>query len=197
MTANTSFTIAVIPGDGIGQEVVPPAIEVIEAARAKIGGFELVYETLQMGAGHFRDTGVDMPEETFERIKSADAILLGAIGLPDVRHEDGTEISPHLRIREELGLYAGVRPIKAYPNSPARLSDPRAADIDIVIIRESTEGLFHTQGRGEILDDAEARETLLITRSTCEKLFDFSFRLAQRRKARGRPGKVTCVDKAN
>jgi len=197
MTANTSFTIAVVPGDGIGLEVVPAAIEVLEAARAKVGGFELVYETLPMGAGHYHDTGVDMPEETFERIKSADTILLGAIGLPDVRNEDGTEISPHLRIREELGLYAGVRPIKAYPNSPARLSDPRAADIDLVIVRESTEGLFHSQGRGEVIDDKEASETLKITRATCEKLFDFSFRLAQRRKARGKPGKVTCVDKAN
>lgn len=197
MSSNTQFTIAVLPGDGIGQEVIPAAIRVAEAARAKAGGFEVTYETLPAGAGHYRDTGVDMPDETLEKARAADAILLGAIGLPDIRKEDGTEISPHLRIREELGLYAGVRPVKAYPNTPARLADPRAASIDMVIIRESTEGLFYTQGRGEVIGDTEARETLRLTRDTCEKLFDFSFRLAQKRKARGKPGKVTCVDKAN
>ena len=197
MSSNTRFNIAVLPGDGVGQEVIPAAIRVIEAARAKSGGFELHYETLPAGAGHFRDTGIDMPEETLAKVKSADAILLGAIGLPDVRHDDGTEISPHLRIREELGLYAGVRPVKAYPNTPARLADPRSGSIDMVIVRESTEGLFFTQGRGELIGDREARETLRITRQTCEKLFDFSFRLAEKRRARGKPGKVTCVDKAN
>ena len=197
MAPNNRFNIAVLPGDGIGQEVIPAAIRIAEAARAKVGGFELQYETLPAGAGHYRDTGIDMPDATLEKLKAADAILLGAIGLPDVRHDDGTEISPHLRIREELGLYAGVRPVKAYPNTPARLADPRGGSIDMVIIRESTEGLFYTQGRGEVIGDQEARETLRITRETCEKLFDFSFRLAQKRKARGKPGKVTCVDKAN
>ena len=132
------------------------------------------------GAGHYRDTGIDMSEETLEKARAADAILLGAIGLPDIRNEDGTEISPHLRIREELGLYAGVRPVKAYPNTPARLADPRAGSIDMVIVRESTEGLFFTQGRGEVIGNREARETLRLTRDTCEKLFDFSFRLAQK-----------------
>lgn len=197
MASNTRYSIAVIPGDGIGQEVIPAAIGVIEAARERVGGFELAYETLPMGAGHYRDTGVEMPDETLEKAKAADAIFLGAIGLPDVRRPDGTEISPHLVIREELGLYAGVRPVKAYPNAPVLLADPRAADIDFVIIRESSEGLFHTQGRGDVVDDREARETLLVTRETCEKLFDFSFRLAQKRKARGNPGRLTCVDKAN
>lgn len=197
MASNTRYSIAVIPGDGIGQEVIPAALDVIEAARERVGGFELDFETLPMGAGHYRDTGVEMPDETLEKAKAADAIFLGAIGLPDVRRPDGTEISPHLVIREELGLYAGVRPVKAYPNAPVLLADPRAADIDFVIIRESSEGLFHTQGRGEVVDDREARETLLVTRETCEKLFDFSFRLAQKRKARGNPGQVTCVDKAN
>lgn len=197
MSTNSQFKIAVLPGDGIGQEVIPAAIDIVECARARTGGFDLNFDTLPMGAGCYRDTGEDMPNDTFDKVKDADAILMGAIGLPDVRYEDGTEISPHLRIREELGLYAGVRPVKAYPNSPARLSDPKAQDIDLVIVRESTEGLFYTHGRGEVIDDTEARETLRITRATSEKLFDFSFRLAQRRKDRGGQGRVTCVDKAN
>jgi 3-isopropylmalate dehydrogenase len=123
---------------------------------------------------------------------------MGAMGWPDVRHPDGTEISPHLRLREEFELYAGVRPVKAFANTPRRLLDERAAGIDLVILRESTEGLFYTQGKGELINDQEARETLRITRSTTEKLCDAAFRIARRRKAKNpAKGLVTCVDKAN
>jgi 3-isopropylmalate dehydrogenase len=189
--------IAVLPGDGIGVEVIAAATAVLRAAEAKVGGFSLDLEELPAGAGCYRDSGQDMPDETFEKVKRADAVLLGAIGLPDVRYADGTEISPHLRIRDALGLYAGVRPVRAYPNIPRRLADPRAENIDLVVLRESTEGLFFTHGRGEVIGDSEARETLRITRATSEKLFDFAFRLAAKRKASGRGGTVTCVDKAN
>jgi 3-isopropylmalate dehydrogenase len=97
-------------------------------------------------------------------------------------------------------LYAGVRPVKAYPNAPRRLADPRAAEIDLVVLRESTEGLFYsaaTHGRIEVIGDQEVRDILRITRPVTEKLHDFAFRLAQKRKARGGKGRVTCVDKAN
>jgi 3-isopropylmalate dehydrogenase len=93
-----------------------------------------------------------------------------------------------------------VRPVKAYPNIPQRLADPRAAGIDCVILRESTEGLFYsaaTHERSQIIGDEEVRDTLSITRRTSEKLHDFAFRLARKRKARGGQGRVTCVDKAN
>jgi 3-isopropylmalate dehydrogenase len=97
-------------------------------------------------------------------------------------------------------LYAGVRPIKAYPNAPQRLADPRAAGIDLVVLRESTEGLFYSaavHGRSEVVNDDEVRDILRITRPTTEKLHDFAFNLARKRKARGGKGRVTCVDKAN
>jgi 3-isopropylmalate dehydrogenase len=126
-----------------------------------------------------------------------DAILLGAIGDPKIRHANGTEISPHLRIRTRFGLCAGLRPAKAYPNTPRRLHDERAADIDLVVVRESTEGLFNTALIGDVVDDREATEIMKITRPVCEQLFDAAFALARRRKARGGKGKVTCVDKAN
>ncbi len=77
------------------------------------------------------------------------------------------------------------------------LADPRAAAIDFVVIRESTEGLFASRGRGELIGDREARDTMVITREASERVHDFAFRLAERRKTRGRPGRVTCVDKAN
>ena len=197
MSKPRSLKIAVVPGDGIGPEVIAAAIAVLRAAEEKVGGFVLNLKELAAGAEYYRRSGEDISREAFEKVKAADAILLGAIGLPTIRYPDGTEISPHLRIRDTLGLYAGVRPVRAYPHIPRRLADERAAAIDLVILRESTEGLFFSHGRGEILADQEARETLRITRATSEKLFDFAFRLAARRKALGRGGKVTCVDKAN
>ncbi len=195
----TDVTIAVIRGDGIGIEVTDAALAVVDAALGRAGG-AVHYEYLDAGAGYFREHGSDVAPGVERRLESVDAIFLGAIGLPAVRHADGTEISPHLRWRDQLGLYAGVRPVKAYPNAPRRLADPRAADIDLVILRESTEGLFYSAAvhdRSVVIDDVEVRDTLRITRATTERLHDFAFRLARRRRERGGKGRVTCVDKAN
>jgi 3-isopropylmalate dehydrogenase len=127
----------------------------------------------------------------------ADAILFGAMGLPDVRGADGTEIIPQLDLRFHFGLYAGVRPCRRLKGTPSPLADPRADEIDFVIVRESTEGLFASRGRGRVEGDQVATDTMVITRDVCERLFDFSFRLAERRRSRGAAGRVTCVDKAN
>ncbi len=195
-----SLTIARIPGDGIGVDILEAASLIVDRAVAKAGLPALTYAHIDAGAGYFKETGRDIEPGGEERAGQADAIFLGAIGLPSVRQADGTEIAPHLRLRDIYGLYAGVRPVRAYPNAPQRLADPRAAEIDLVILRESTEGLFYsaaTHGRSLVVADREARDTLLITRETTEKLHHFGFRLAEKRKARGRPGKITCVDKAN
>ena len=197
MSSNRRFHVAVMPGDGIGTEVMDAALTVLEAALGGGAGFALDFEHLTAGAGAWRDTGTAMSQETFERAKAADAILLGAMGLPDVRYADGTEIAPQLDLRFRLGLYAGVRPVRALPGGARPLADPRGADIDLVIVRESTEGLFASRGKGVVEDDRVARDTMVITRETCERLFDAGFRLARRRKARGGRGKVTCVDKSN
>ena len=197
MMSNRRFRIAVMPGDGIGPEVTGAALAVLDAALGKDTAFTLEYEHLAAGAAAWRDTGCAMSEEVFERAKAADAILLGAMGLPEVRHEDGTEIAPQLDLRFRLGLYAGVRPVRALPGGARPLSDPRGAGIDLVIVRESTEGLFASRGKGTVEDDRVARDTMVITRETCERLFDASFRLAARRRARGGRGRVTCVDKSN
>ncbi|WP_147125398.1 isocitrate/isopropylmalate dehydrogenase family protein [Shimia ponticola] len=191
--------IAVIKGDGIGVDVTDAALACVDAAIAATGAPALTYDPVNAGAGYFAETGQDIEPGGEDRCAGADAIFLGAIGLPSIRHADGTEISPHLRLRDRFGLYAGVRPVKAYPNAPQRLADPRAAGIDMIILRESTEGLFYSaaaHGRSDIRED-EVRDTLRITRATTEKLHRFGFRLAQRRKSRGKQGKLTCVDKAN
>ena len=194
-----SFRIAVLPGDGIGTEITPRCLELLERAAARAGGPGLSFETLAGGAGHYRETGLSMPKETRAVAARADAILLCAMGLPEVRYPDGREIAPQLELRFEYGLYAGVRPVRPIPGVRPILADPRAHEIDYVIVRESTEGLFAPQAPGEIIEDREARETLVLTRPTCEKLYDFCFRLAAERARPGAPRdpKVTHVDKAN
>jgi 3-isopropylmalate dehydrogenase len=195
---NTTLRICSLPGDGIGREIVPPALALIERMQKKLGGFEIkVEERLDCGAAYYKESGEDCSAAAFEAARNADAILLGAMGLPSVRLPSGTEIAPHLRMREEFGLFAGVRPVKAYPGTPRRLLDERSTSIDLIVLRESTEGLFFSQGRGEVIGDSEARETLRITRKTTENLCDTAFKLARRRMARGGKGRVTCVDKAN
>lgn len=192
--------VALIKGDGIGVDVAEAAIAVVDAAVAATGVPALTYDEIRAGARYFDETRRDIETGGESRAGEADAIFLGAIGLPSVRHSDGTEIGPHLRLRDIFGLYAGVRPVKAYPNAPQRLADPRAAAIDMIILRESTEGLFYSAAvhkRTEVIGDAEARDILRITRATTEKLMHFGFKLAQKRRARGKPGRLTCVDKAN
>jgi 3-isopropylmalate dehydrogenase len=196
MAKENTVRIAVLPGDGIGREVTTAALAVLEPL-AKRHSLGLSTETLPAGAFHYRETGEALPEDTFRRAEAADAILLGAMGWPGIRYPDGTEIAPQLDLRFRLELYAGVRPVRAIPGVPVALADPRARETDFVILRESTEGLFHSRGRGTVTADM-AEETLRITRATTEKLSRFAFRLAERRAERlGRRGTVTLVDKAN
>ena len=193
-----AFSICVLPGDGIGVDVIEAAMPILEKV-CRNADFTLNYESHKAGAQHYKDSGEALPEATLEAARAADAILFGAMGWPEIRYPDGTEIAPQLDLRFELELYAGVRPARAIPGVKLPLADPRAAKIDLVLIRESTEGLFASRGKGTVnADDTEARDTMVITRAGSERVHDFAFRLAQRRKAqRGTPGRVTCVDKAN
>jgi 3-isopropylmalate dehydrogenase len=191
------FRIATLAGDGIGPEVMAPALTVLDQVQADVGGFRLEYEAHPAGAGCYRDTGEALPASTLTACQNADAILLAAMGLPSVRTPDGTEITPQIDLRIHLGLYAGVRPVRSLPGLAPVLANPRAAKLDFVLIRESTEGLFASKDRGIVLNDAVATETLVLTRPTTERLCDFAFRLARKRKAQGHPGLCTCVDKAN
>jgi 3-isopropylmalate dehydrogenase len=196
-TNEKTFDVAVLPGDGIGIEVMEAALAVLRAAEEKIGGYKLTATTLPAGALHYRDTGEAMPQATWDACEAADAILLGAIGWPEIRYPDGTEIIAQVDLRIRFGLYAGVRPIRAIPGRKPVLADPRAADIDFVLVRESTEGLFAGMHSGTVEDDRAAHNTMTITRDVSERLFDFSFNLARRRKEQGYKGRLTLVDKAN
>ncbi len=196
MSANNALHIAVLGGDGIGPEVMAPALEILRKIEAK-AGLAFRFTEAPAGANHYRETGKSMPEQTIRLCEEADAILLGACGLPSVRYPDNTEIAPQIELRFHFDLYAGVRPARLIPGVPSPINGAEQRGIDLVVIRESTEGLFASMGKGVVTHD-EARETLVITRKTSERLFEFSFRLAARRKARGHAnGGLTCVDKAN
>ena len=190
------LTVVVLPGDGIGREVMAPCLPLLDRAIELAGGPPLRFESHDIGAGRFLRTGVAFPDEAMEAARAADAILLGAMGLPNVRYADNTEIAPQIDLRERLNLYAGVRPIRLLPGAPTPLSDPRARTLDAVLVRESTEGLFFAR-QAHRRSETEAFDTMRISRDVSERLFAFAFTLARRRKATGRPGKVTCVDKAN
>ncbi|MEM7059359.1 MAG: isocitrate/isopropylmalate family dehydrogenase [Pseudomonadota bacterium] len=194
MSNISDYHIAVLPGDGIGTEIMMPCLALVNKAAARVGGVSFNFDTLDCGAAYYRDQGISMPEATRKIAGEADAILLAAMGLPEVRYPDGREIAPQLELRFDFGLFAGVRPVRPIPGVKPVLADARTHDVDYVIVRESTEGLFAPWTEGEIIADREARETLALTRDTSEKLYEFCFDLArQRDKAK----KVTQVDKAN
>ena len=195
MSANNALHIAVLAGDGIGPEVMAPALEILRKVEAK-SDLKFQFTEAPGGANHYRETGKSMQYSTVRLCDEADAILLGACGLPSVRYPDNTEIMPQVELRFLFDLYAGVRPARLIPGVPSPIVGADQRGVDLVVIRESTEGLFASMGKGVITHE-DARETLVITRKTSERLFEFSFKLAERRKARGRPGALTCVDKAN
>ena len=195
MSANNAFHVAVLAGDGIGPEVMAPALEILRKIEAK-SGLSFRFTDAPAGAGHYKETGKSMPDSTIRLCEEADAILLGACGLPSVRYPDNTEIAPQIELRIIFDLYAGVRPARLIPGVPSPIVGADQRGIDLVVIRESTEGLFASMGKGVVTHE-EARETLVITRKTSKRLFEFSFKLAERRKKRGRQGALSCVDKAN
>ncbi len=198
MNQPTPYTIAVFPGDGIGPEVMQPCLDIIHTACELAGAAGVKTDHVEAGAVTYQQTGSALPDSALATAKQADAILLAAMGDPAIRYPDGTEITPQLNLRFELGLFAGIRPVRSIPGVKGPLRDPRADALDIVLVRESIEGLFAPEAKGEQFEDSSATETLLITRDVSERLFSKAFQLnAARQKAgRGR-NRVTCVDKAN
>jgi len=182
------YTIAVLGGDGIGPEVMDVAVSVLDAA------VDLEYRRYRAGAGLYRDTGEAITADTMRAIAEADAILFGAMGLPDVRKPDGTEITPQLDMREKFHLFASLRPVHLMPGVPPTVHAP---DVDILVIRETTEGLFAGRLDPPSTDPDSESDRLTITRATSEQLFELAFEQAHARRRTGRPGHVTLLDKAN
>lgn len=195
-----TYRVALLPGDGIGPETMAATRIVLDKLPALFPDLKLSFTSHRAGAELFRETGETLPAAVLEDCLAADAVLLAAIGLPDVRHADGTEVQPTMMVglRRALGLHSAVRPIKLYAGAPCPLRDT-GPGIDFVIVRENLEGLFASFGGGCVVGDEVATDTLVVTRQGTTKVVDFAFRLAQRRRGRPSDGKrmVTCVDKAN
>ena len=165
-------------------QAAPLALQSVKEVLRKIearSDLKFRFTEAPAGANHYRETGKSMPDSTIRLCEEADAILLGACGLPSVRYPDNTEIMPQVELRFHFDLYAGVRPARLIPGVPSPIVGADQKGIDMVVIRESTEGLFASMGKGVVTHE-DARETLVITRKTSERLFEFSFRLAERRK---------------
>jgi 3-isopropylmalate dehydrogenase len=190
LNSRRTFRIAVLPGDGIGPEVIAEGIKILRAVEGCLGEIEFHLEQFSVGAGEYLRGGDPLPEAAFQGIREHDAILLGAMGLPDVRRPNGVEIAPQLDLRERLDLYCGLRPVRLYHPCHSPLKAP--GSIDFLLIRESTEGLFSSRKQTLAPYAAEATDTLRVTRHTSERLFRAAFRLARERRRR-----VTLVDKAN
>ena len=188
------FHIAVLPGDGIGPEVVAAGLEVLRAAAARLDGVGFEFEFHSVGAGEFLKNGHPLPAATVAGIRRADAILLGAMGLPGVRWPSGLEMTPQIDIREQLDLYNGVRPIKLHHESHSPLKDCGGAGrpIDFVIVRENCEGLFSARLAPRPPGRDFETDTLTVTRRGATRICRAAFRLARTRRHH-----VTLVDKAN
>ena len=187
-----TLRIALLPGDGIGPEVIHQAVRVLDAVQSRRIAPPLEYEEFSVGAGEYQRGGDPLPSAVFDRLREFDAILLGAMGLPGVRWPDGREMTPQLDLRERLDLYCGLRPIYLFHALDSPLRDRPAGSIDFLLVRESTEGLF--AARCAPLDPSgnHAEDTLRITRAGAERVVRAAFRAALSRRRH-----VTLVDKAN
>ena len=190
--------VVVIRGDGIGPELVAVTLEVLEAVQLHLGGFRLGLDFHEAGAGLFEREGTNLRPESFEAIRAADATLKGPVGLPQVRRPDGTEAGLLGGVlRTGLDTYANLRPVRLLPGVEAPIK-AEPGQIDYVIVRENTEGLYLSRGKGVGTTEAMA-DTMLITRKGTERVTRHAFELARSRSGAPEDGRsrVTCVDKSN
>ncbi len=202
-----AFKIVLLAGDGVGPEVMREAMKVLKAVESAYGlSFDL--SPYPCGGQHYLDIGEEWPDGTFEACKSADAILLGAVGLPQAILPNGeiAGIGVVFGLRFGLDLFANVRPTKLYANVLHKVHGGfkqvwEPGKVDLVIVRENTEGLY-TPTRG-FLDRGGVRElavdSRVITRKGAERVIRFAFELSKLRKGAPIDGtrRVTCVDKSN
>lgn len=189
-----SFNIVVLGGDGIGPEVCDQAVRLIETIGPSLADVKLNLQPHSIGVGEYLNSGEALPETAFAACQAADAILLGAMGIPSVRYPDGTEIAPQLDLRERLQLFGGVRPIRLYHGDDTPLKNYGAGEIDFVILRESTEGLFYGRKAVADLDADYSSNEMRITRKGAERVCRMAFEIARQR---NRKKKVSLIDKAN
>ena len=201
-------TIAVLPGDGVGPEVINQAILVLKIVSKKFH-HEFVFKRGLIGAAAIDKIGNPLPDETLQLCKSSDAVLFGAIGDPKYDNDPTLKIRPEqglLKLRKSLGLYANIRPIQVFEKliskSPLKgdilNSHMSSGKVDFVVIRELVGGIYFGK-RGRKKNGTVAYDTCTYSKGEIERVAKFAFELAETRlhQGFGGQGKITVVDKAN
>ncbi|HYS99885.1 MAG TPA: isocitrate/isopropylmalate dehydrogenase family protein [Thermoplasmata archaeon] len=202
-----ALKVVLLPGDGVGPEVMREGVKVLKAVEMAYGlSFDLV--PYPCGGQHYLETGEEWPDGAFDACKAADAIVLGAVGMPEAILPNGeiAGVGVVFGLRFGLDLYANVRPTKLYPNVRHKIHDGfkqvwDPGKVDFVIVRENTEGLY-TPARGYLERGGTkelAVDSRIITRKGAERVIRFAFELSKQRNgaAGDKKRRVTCVDKSN
>jgi tartrate dehydrogenase/decarboxylase/D-malate dehydrogenase len=190
-----TFKLAVIPGDGIGNEVMDEGLKVLKAYGAARGGVQFETTHFPWGCEYYLKTGEMMPENGLEILKDFDAILLGAVGYPNVPDH----VSLHgllIKIRQGFNQYINLRPVRLLPGAPCPLKNKGPEDINFVVVRENVEGEYADVGGFRFVGRPEeiAIQTSVFTRKNTEKVMDYAFDLTVQRGGRK---KLTNVTKSN
>ncbi|MGH6912820.1 MAG: tartrate dehydrogenase [Geminicoccales bacterium] len=190
----SSHRIAVIPGDGIGQEVIAAGAQVLNALAAREPGLALELQTFDWGSNYYRAHGRMMPDDGLDQLRGFDAIYFGAVGAPDIR-DDVTLWGLRLAICQGFDQYANVRPARLLRGVASPLRGVATGELDWIVVRENTEGEYAGSGgrvhRG--LPEEVGLETAVFTRTGCRRIMRFAFGLARSRPRRH----LTLVTKSN
>lgn len=186
------YKIAAVNGDGIGNEIVPAGMEVLQAT-AKKHNFNITSETYHYGAEHYRKHGCFLPADGLATMKNYDAIYFGAVGLPEVDDTLPFKLFTNY-IRTQFKQYVNLRPVHLWDGIPSPLATKGKEDIDFVIVRENNEGEFVQSGRQMYPDRPEgfATDTSIFTRAGTSRIAHYAFKLAQKRRKN-----LTNVTKSN
>lgn len=189
------YNIAVIPGDGIGNEVMEEGLKVLNKVSSLYGNVKFKYDHFDWGCEYYLEHGKMMDEDGLEKLKKYDAILLGAVGYPGVPDHISLR-GLLLKIRQGFNQYINLRPVKLLPNVECPIKNKDCNDIDMIFVRENIEGEY--AGIGGILNEGKEEEvaiqTSVFTRKNTEKVMKYAFELAEKR---NKLNKVTSVTKSN
>jgi tartrate dehydrogenase/decarboxylase / D-malate dehydrogenase len=186
--------IALIPGDGIGKEVLPEGIRVLDTVARMDGGFTMQTDAFPWGCQYYLDHGVMMPVDALETLRRYDAIYFGAVGLPSAVPDHISLWGLILPIRKAFDQYANVRPCRLLPGIASHLRTKGSKDIDFVVVRENTEGEYAGAG-GRVHNgtpDEVVIQTTIFTRMAVERIIRYAFEMARTRRR-----KVTSATKSN
>jgi tartrate dehydrogenase/decarboxylase/D-malate dehydrogenase len=190
-----TFRIATIAGDGIGVEVMPEGIKVVQKAAAKYG-INLEFQNFEWAScDYYLACGKMMPDDWFEQLKGFDAIYFGAVGWPDKVPDHISLWGSFLKFRREFDQYANIRPVKLFPGVACPLANREPGDIDFIVVRENTEGEYSSVG-GRVFEGTEHEFVLqesVFTRRGVDRILKYAFDLAQTRSRKY----VTAATKSN